>query len=117
MAIDERPLRAEVARLASSVDGWVSLPGEDRYSAASRTFNGALDRRSDLAVSCRTVDDVQRAFEAAATLDLPVSVRGGGHSVAGHGVGTGSLLVDLSPLRGVEVDSAARRVRVAGGSI
>jgi len=84
---------------------------------AASTLNGLLDRRPVLAVSCRTVDDVRRAVESADRLGLPVSVRGGGHSVAGHGVGADSLLVDLSPMRDVAVDPVARRVRVAGGAV
>lgn len=117
LIVDPHGVAAEVARLEKRVAGWVSVPGQERYDAASLTFNGALDRSPVFAVSCATVDDVRRSFESAARLGLPVSVRGGGHSVAGHGVGTGSLLMDLSPLRGVEVDPVARRARVAGGSI
>ncbi len=117
MAVDQRDLEAEVARLSGLIRGWVSVPGEKRYTTASLTFNGALDRRPVLAVSCRTVDDVRRAVEAAGRLGLPVSVRGGGHSVAGHGVGTDSLLVDLSLMRRVAVNPVARRVRVAGGAV
>lgn len=116
-AVESGELATEAARLGEVVAGWVSVPGEERYAAATLTFNGALERRPVLAVSCRTVDDVRRAVDAAARLGLPLSVRGGGHSVAGHGVGTDSLLVDLSPLRGVSVDAAARRVRIAGGSV
>ncbi len=116
VTVDPRDVGAEVVRLSGLLTGCVSVRGQERYAAASLTFNGALDRSPILAVSCATVDDVRRAFESAARLGLPVSVRGGGHSVAGHGVGTGSLLVDLSPLRGVEVDPVARRARVAGGS-
>jgi FAD/FMN-containing dehydrogenase len=115
VTVDPRELGAEVTRLSGLLAGWASVPGDERYAAASLTFNGALERSPVLAVSCATVDDVRRAFESAARLGLPVSVRGGGHSVAGHGVGTGSLLIDLSPLRGVEVDPTARRARVAGG--
>jgi FAD/FMN-containing dehydrogenase len=115
--VDQQRFDAEVTRLGGLVEGWVSVPGEDRYTTARLTFNGLLDRRPVLAVSCRTVDDVRRAVESADRLGLPVSVRGGGHSVAGHGVGADSLLVDLSPMRDVAVDPVARRVRVAGGAV
>ena len=117
MTVDRGEVSAEVARLSALLTGSVSVPGQERYVAASRTFNGALDRSPVLSVSCATVDDVRRSFESAARLGLPVSVRGGGHSVAGHGVGLGSLLVDLSHLRGVATDPLACRARVAGGSI
>ena len=114
---DRAGLDAEVGRLRSTLEGWVSVPGDEQFATARRTFNGSLDRRPVVAVSCRSQDDVRRAVESAARLDLPVSVRGGGHSVAGHGVGSDSLLVDLSPLRGVAVDAGRRRARVAGGSV
>lgn len=109
-------LSAEVGRLRTEVDGWVALPGDERYDAARLTFNGLLARKPVMTVSCTGVDDVRRAVEAAARLGLPVSVRGGGHSVAGHGVGEGAMLIDLSPMRGVAVDPVARRARVAGGA-
>lgn len=115
--VDQDEIDAEVARLSGVVGGWVSVPGEERYATARSTFNGLLDRRPVLAVSCRTVEDVRRAFESATRLGLPVSVRGGGHSVAGHGVGADSLLVDLSLMREVAVDPVARRARVAGGAV
>ncbi len=83
---------------------------------ARRTFNGLVDRRPALAVSCRSVDDVRRAVESAARLGLSVSIRGGGHSVAGHGVGEDSLLVDLSPMRSVSVTRDRTRARIAGGA-
>lgn len=115
--VDQREVDTEAARLDGLVEGWVSVPGQERYATARRTFNGLLDRRPVLAVSCRTVEDVRRALESAARLGLPVSVRGGGHSVAGHGVGADSLLVDLSLMRDVAVDPVARRARVAGGAV
>ena len=114
--VDDVALAAEVSRLRGSVAGWVSVPGDEEYGSARRTFNGLVDRRPALAVSCRTVDDVRRAVESAARLNLSVSVRGGGHSVAGHGVGDDSLLVDLSPMRSVLVTPDRTRARVAGGA-
>ena len=112
----DHDLSAEVGRLGAVVDGWVALPGDERYDAARLTFNGLLARKPAMTVSCTSVDDVRRAVEAAARLGLPVSVRGGGHSVAGHAVGEGAMLIDLSPMRGVAVDPTRRRARVAGGA-
>lgn len=116
-AVDEQQVADEVARLGGLVEGWVSMPGQERYASARVTFNGLLDRRPVLTVSCRSVEDVRRAFESAGHLGLPVSVRGGGHSVAGHGVGTDSLSIDLSSMRDVTVDPIGRRARIAGGAI
>ena len=114
---DERQLAAEVGRLGELLDGWVSLPSDERYTKARLTFNGLLDRRPALAVSCRSLDDVRHAVEVACRLSLPISVRGGGHSVAGHGVGADAVLVDLSHMNDVAVDPSGRRVRVAGGAV
>src|SRR5215207_7441791 len=109
-------LASEVERLGASIAGWVSVPGDKKYASARRTFKGLVDRRPALAVSCRSVDDVQRSVESAARLGLSVSVRGGGHSVAGHGVGDDSLLVDLSLMRSVSVTPDGARARIAGGA-
>ncbi len=105
------------AALATQISGRVSLPGDDAYEQARRTFNGMLERAPAIAVACADVHDVRRAVESASRAELPVSIRGGGHSVAGHGVGHESLLVDLSPMRQVRVDSRRGVVVVAGGAL
>lgn len=56
-------------------------------------------------------------METANAVGLPISVRGGGHSVAGHGSGEGALLIDLSGLRRVEIDAERRIARVQGGAL
>ena len=65
---------------------------------------------------CSGAADVIDAVNFARAHRLPVAVRGGGHNVAGSAVGDGGVMIDLSPLRGVRVDPAARTVRVAGGA-
>lgn len=67
-AIDPGELKAEEARPSGLVAGWISVPDEECYAAATLTFNAALERRPVLAVSCRTVEDAQRAVEAAGRL-------------------------------------------------
>ncbi|MEA2519050.1 MAG: hypothetical protein QOF49_1130, partial [Chloroflexota bacterium] len=71
------------------------LPGDDGYDAARTTFNGMLERRPAAIVACRSTGDVVAAVRAARAAMLPVAIRGGGHSVAGHGVADGALMVDL----------------------
>lgn len=106
-----------VRRLADAVAGPVGVPGDAAYEAARHTFNGLLDRRPALTVGCSTTADVRLAVGAAADAGLPVAVRGGGHSVAGHGVGDGALVVDLAQMRSVEVDAEAGIARVGGGAL
>ena len=95
--------------------GALLRPGEEGYDEARRVWNGAVDRRPALIARPAGADDVATAVRFASEHDLPVSVRGGGHSVAGHGVGDGVLMIDLSLLKAVRVDPAARTARAAGG--
>ena len=96
--------------------GPVIGPDDPRFDAARRTFNALIDTRP--LVIARPVDetDVAAAISVAGRRGLPVSVRGGGHSVAGHCVGEGSVMIDLRLMREVRVDADARRARVGGGA-
>jgi FAD/FMN-containing dehydrogenase len=97
--------------------GPVITPADDGYDAARTTFNGMLDRRPALVARPLDVDDVVSAVTYAGEADLPVAVRGGGHSVTGHCVGDGSLVVDLRLLRDVHVDPEARTATCGGGAL
>ena len=74
-----------------------------------------IDKHPAAVVRCAGPDDVVAAIAFARAHDLTVAVRGGGHNVAGNGTCDGGLVIDLSPMSGVEVDHASRRARVAGG--
>ena len=67
-----------------------------------------IDRRPLVIVRCRSTDDVVRGLALARERDLVVSVRGGGHNVAGNAVCDGGVMLDLSPMRTVRVDPSAR---------
>src|SRR2546423_13250508 len=86
------------------------------YDLARITFNGMIDRRPELIVRPLDVDDVVSAVSFAAESDLPIAVRGGGHSVAGHCIGEGGVVVDLRLMRGVTVDPEARTATCGGGA-
>lgn len=88
----------------------------DGYDHLRRTFNAMIERRPAVIVRPLDVADVAGAVRWAAEQDLPVSVRGGGHSVAGHGVGDGALMLDLGNLRSVTVDPVAKRAEAGGGA-
>jgi FAD/FMN-containing dehydrogenase len=102
--------------LTASVRGGVLRPGHAGYDGARRIWNGMIDRRPELIARCSGAADVIDAVNFARAHGLAVAVRGGGHNVAGSAVGDGAVMVDLSPMRGVRVDPAARTVRVAGGA-
>lgn len=111
MVLDEGAL----ADLDSRVRGSVLRPGAALYDEARRTFNGMIDRHPAAIVRPRDAADVAAAVVWAGERGLPVAVRGGGHSVAGHSVADDALLVDLSQLRAVLVDPVAGRASADGG--
>ena len=105
-----------VAESRSMFHGSLIGPGEPGYDEARVIFNGMFDRRPGLIAQCRGAADVMDAVVFARRHDLLIAVRGGGHNVAGNAVCDGGLMIDLSPMRGVHVDRAARTVRVQGGA-
>ena len=100
---------------ASSVSGNVLLPHDDRYEEARRIHNGLIDRRPAVIVRCAGATDIAEAVKLARSNGLEISARGGGHNVAGRAVADGGLMIDLSPMRGIHVDPAARTARAQGG--
>lgn len=107
---------AAVAALREDLVGDVFAPGDPGYDDARAVFNAMIDRRPAVIAQCARPEDVVRAVRCARDLDLPIAVRGGGHSVAGMAVGDGALVVDLRRMHEVSVDPDARTVRVQGGA-
>src|SRR5919201_2249108 len=104
---------ATVQELREAVRGEVVTPVDDRYAEAAPASSGAYDdRRPALVVRCVGAADVIAAVGFARANDLPIAVRGGGHSVAGFSTCDGGIVIDLSPMRGVHVDPAAMRAIV-----
>jgi FAD/FMN-containing dehydrogenase len=106
--IDEVALRAFRARL----QGDLLASGDPRYDDARRVFNAMIDRYPALIARARNAEDVQRAVLFAREHDLPLSVKGGGHNVAGSAVCDGGLMLDLALLKGIQVDPE-RRIAMA----
>ncbi|HEX2134917.1 MAG TPA: FAD-dependent oxidoreductase, partial [Microvirga sp.] len=104
-----------IADLRVRFRGALLQPGEEGYDEARRIWNGAIDRRPALIARCAGADDVVEAIRFARERDLLVSVRGGGHAVAGHAVCDGGLMIDLSLMKAIQVDPDARTARAAGG--
>jgi FAD/FMN-containing dehydrogenase len=97
--------------------GPVITPDDGGFDVARATFNRMVDRRPALVVRPLDVADVVTAVRYASEADLPIAVRGGGHGVAGHCVGDGSVVVDLRLMRYVEVDPEARMATCGGGAL
>jgi FAD binding domain/Berberine and berberine like len=116
MAVDASGIVGSVREgLESGLRGKVVCPGDRGYDTARAVFNGMIDRRP-LAV-IRPVDarDVVRCITFARQHDLPLSVRGGGHSVAGNAVRDGALMLDLSGMKALRADLETRRVQAEPG--
>jgi FAD/FMN-containing dehydrogenase len=89
--------------------------GDPPYDEARQVWNAMIDRRPALVARCSGTVDVVRAVQFAREHRVVSTVRGGGHNIAGLAVCDGGLVIDLSPLRGVRVDSAARTCRAQAG--
>lgn len=105
-----------LAELRHQVIGDVLLPEEPGFERHRQVYNAAIDKRPALIVVCEGAADVQAAVRFAAAAGLSVGIRGGGHSIAGHGTCDGGLLVDLRRMRGVLVHPEDRTVWVQGGA-
>ncbi|HEX9818715.1 MAG TPA: FAD-binding oxidoreductase [Methylomirabilota bacterium] len=101
--------------LQSSLRGQLLQPGDPGYDAARKIDNAMIDRHPALIARCTGVADVLAAIRFARTHDVLVSVRAGGHNVAGNAVCDGGLVIDVSPMKGIRVDPGARTVQAQAG--
>ena len=100
----------------SRIRGHVFDADHGEYDDARRIQNGLIDRRPALIVRCSGTADVVETVNFARERGLLLSIRGGGHNVAGNAMNDGGVVVDLSGMRGVHVDPATKTVRAAGGA-
>jgi FAD/FMN-containing dehydrogenase len=101
--------------LAKALGGTLLCPGDDGYEEARRVHNGLIDKRPAAIARCFGVADVVAAVNFARERSLEISVRGGGHSVAGKAVCDGGLMIDMAGQKGIHVDRAARTARAQAG--
>ncbi|MBA3263238.1 MAG: FAD-binding oxidoreductase [Thermoleophilaceae bacterium] len=108
---------AEAARreLGSAFAGELIAPDDAGYEEARKVYNAMIDRRPALIARCAGPDDVAKVVSFARDHDILLAVRGGGHNGGGLGTCDDGIVIDLSPLKDVEVDPEARTVRVGGG--
>ncbi len=97
-----------IDELQARVRGQILTAADAEYDAARRIWNAMIDKRPALIVRCEGAADVGAAVRFAAAHELLVSVRGGGHNVAGTAICDGGLMIDLSPMKGIRVDPVNR---------
>jgi FAD/FMN-containing dehydrogenase len=114
--VDSQLTDEAIGALRGNLRGTLIGPGDPAYAEARTVMNGLIDRKPALIVRCSGVADVIAAVTFARENGLLLSVRGGGHNVAGNAVNDGGLVIDLSGMRGVYVDPRARTAQVQGGA-
>jgi FAD/FMN-containing dehydrogenase len=107
--------KAAIERFGRELRGQLLRPGETGYDAARAVWNAMIDKRPAMIARCAGPADVIRSVNFARSHGLVLSVRGGGHNVAGNAVCDGGLMIDLAPMRGVRVDARGRTARADGG--
>ena len=103
--------------LAGKVTGSVLAPTDADYDATRAVYNGLIDRRPGLIVRARSASDVVEALAFARAAGLEVSIRGGGHNVAGRAVTDGGIMIDLAEMKKIEIDPERRTATAEGGVI
>ena len=110
-----RSVAAEAAEFGKTFRGTLMRPGDAGYEEARKVHNGLVNKRPALIAQCRYTSDAADAIRLAQKLGLEVAVRGGGHNVAGRATIDGGVMIDLSQMKGIQVDPERRTVRAQGG--
>jgi FAD/FMN-containing dehydrogenase len=105
-----------IEELKTATRGKVLLPADPGFDEARQVWNAMIDRRPAVIVRCAGVADVRRAVDFARDNGLLLAVRGGAHNIAGSAVCDDGLMIDLSPMKSVRIDPAARRAFVEPGA-
>jgi FAD/FMN-containing dehydrogenase len=106
----------DLAGLRGTFRGAIITPTDPDYETARRVWNGMIDKHPAVIARCTSAADVQAAVNFGRDNGLLIAVRGGGHSFPGHSTCDGGLVIDLSPMKTVTVDAAARTARAEGGA-
>jgi FAD/FMN-containing dehydrogenase len=107
--------KATIQAFAEKISGKLLQPGDPEYDEARKVYNGMIDRHPRLIARCNSVEDIVEGVQFARENDLLLAIRGGSHNAGGLGVCDDGLVLDLSLMKGIEVDPVARTVRVEPG--
>ncbi|HMA17834.1 MAG TPA: FAD-binding oxidoreductase [Thermoanaerobaculia bacterium] len=106
----------KIEELRNGFRGEILLPRDDGYESSRQIWNAMIDKRPAIIARCAGVPDVVRAVNFARANGVVLAIRGGGHNIAGNALCDGGIVVDLSRMKAVNVDTGARRVTVEGGA-
>ena len=110
-------LKSTRADFADGFGGEILYAEDAGFDQTRAVWNAMINRRPAVIARCRDARDVQKAVRHAVSCDLPISIRGDGHNVAGHAVCDNGVMIDLSLMRRVEVDAGKRIANVDGGAL
>ncbi len=110
-------LQSDIDAFTARISGGVIGAADGAYDEARKVWNGSINRRPALIARCLTDGDVQAVVRFAAAHRMLLSVRGGGHHIAGNAVAEGGLMIDLSGMRTISIDAAKRSARVGAGAL
>ena len=101
--------------LRPQLRGALLSPGDDGYDAARKVWNGMVDKRPAMIAQCAGAADVVACVHFARQQEMPISIRSGGHDIAGNSVSDGGLMIDLSLMKGIRVDPVRLRAQAQAG--
>lgn len=104
-----------VEHLREKLSGRLVFPDDPGYDALRQVWNGRIDKRPALIARCANADDIAEAIRFARETDIEASIRGGGHNIAGNSLCNGGIVIDLSGMKGIVIDPAARTARAEPG--
>src|SRR5512139_684924 len=104
-----------IEQLRSSFQGTVIAPGDAEYDKARSAFYGGIDRHPAVIIRPRNTDEVCDVVGLARDTGLDLSIRSGGHSVAGHSIADGGIMLDLSDMRDLQIDAGERTAWAEAG--
>ena len=106
-----------IASFKKEIRGEVVMPSDGKYNSIRKVYNGMIDKHPGMIVMCVDVADVMASVNFGRENDLLIAVRGGGHNGGGLGLCDDGMVIDLSGIKFVHVDTSNNTVRVGGGNI
>src|SRR5262249_38748218 len=107
---------SQIGTFKAGLNGKILTDSDTGYDDARTIWNAMIDRRPALIAQALGADDVKRAVDFARENDLLLSIKGGGHNIAGNAVCEGGFMIDLSLMNSVEVDADLKRANVGPGA-
>lgn len=105
------------AALRKNLHGKLVLPSDADYDAVRKVYNGMIDKRPAMIAQCADVQDVITCVNFARENNILLAIRGGGHNAGGLGIADNALVIDLSPMKEIKIDTASKTVKAQGGCL